>query len=201
MLTAITAGTESNAKSTSDTSATTTHRNNGVATQAPFPASRIPAFSGFACFRFQRGASNEEAVSVQRRPYRKNPVRGAIGDVARVIRFRVVLAIAAKHHDRGPCDDHREYEFNPRPERQQPGTDGDEHETKDDRPCNAPVQHAVAQRVRHLEPREDRHKHEQVVDAEHFLERVAGHEQARGVLAVRDPQIAGKRQRYGNPED
>ena len=59
----------------------------------------------------------------------------------------------------------------------------------------------MAHALRHLEPREDRHEDKQVVDAEHFLQRVAGEEQAGDFRAVIHIQEPSKAEGQHNPEN
>lgn len=119
----------------------------------------------------------------------------------RVVDFFVVVITRSEHHDGCPGNDDRKHHFDPRAQRQQACTDGDEDAAENDGTDDAPVQNAVAQAIRNLEPGEQGHEHEQVVDAQHFFQRITGHEQRGNFGAMLYIQETGESQRNGDPEN
>ncbi len=85
-------------------------------------------------------------------PHREQLLGEAISHVLRVIDFFVVVIARPEHHDGCPGNDDRKHHFDPWTQRQEAGTDGDEDAAEDDGADDAPVQNAVAQAIRNLEP-------------------------------------------------
>ena len=134
-------------------------------------------------------------------PYREQLLSEAVSHMLGVIFFLFVITAGAQHHDRSPSNDHCENHFNPRPESQEPGTDGNENTAENDRANDAPVEDTVTKAVWHFEPGENCHEDEQVVHAQDFFQSVASDEQTRYIRAVLNVEEASECKRYRDPED
>ena len=118
-----------------------------------------------------------------------------------VILDLLLLFAALKHHHSRPGHNQGKDHLDVRPEAQQAGADGNEDPTEDDSANHPPVEYPVTILIRHAEPGEDRHHHEQVIDGEHLFQRVTGEEQARHFGTVMNVQEPGERHRHHHPED
>ena len=166
-----------------------------------FPG-QFEVFLRVFCLRIgQLAAVEEEIVSVEARPDGEEAVHQAVGEVVGVVFDFVAVVAAFQHHHCRPGDDQREDDFDEGAEGEQAGTDDDENHAEDDGADDAPVEHTVAVAFRHLEPGENRHHHEEVIDGKYFFQGVTGDEQARCFAAVVPAEEAGEGERDENPED
>ena len=119
----------------------------------------------------------------------------------RVILDLVALFVASEHHQRRPAHHQREDHFHVWPKAQQAGADGHENPAEHNRPQNAPVQHPVTIFIRHPEPGENRHHHEQVINREHLFQRITGEEQTRHLCAVVNVQKSRESHSHHDPKN
>ncbi|MNR15537.1 hypothetical protein D3C85_1320750 [compost metagenome] len=110
-----------------------------------------------------------------------------------IVFFLFAITFGAQHHDCSPRNDQREYNLNPGSEGQETGADSNENAAEHDSADDAPVQNAMAQAIRHLEPGEYRHEYEQVVHAQDFLQGVTGYEKTCDFRAMLNVQETCKR--------
>ena len=123
-------------------------------------------------------------MAMEFRPHREQLLGEAVSHMLGVVLFLFIITAGAQHHNCGPSHDHCEDDFDPRTESQQAGTNGNEDAAEHNGADNAPIQDSVTHAIWHFEPCENRHEHEQVVDAQNFFKGVASYKQAGDFRAV-----------------
>ncbi|GEH44067.1 hypothetical protein EC09E025_01161 [Escherichia coli O145:H28] len=134
------------------------------------------------------------------RPDREEVFNHTVSQMLGVILNFIIVITAFKHHDRRPGNDNSEDNFNVRPQTQQARTDGDKDAPEDDGTNDPPVENTVAITIRNGEPGEDCHHDEQVIDRQHFLQRITRDKQTGNLSTVVDIEETGKCHRNHNPE-
>ena len=114
----------------------------------------------------------------------------------------VELLIVLEHHPHAGHDQHDAEDVqDPLEAREQQRADADEQTAHHERAENPVEQHAVLADRRHREVLEDHDHHEEVVDAERFLDHVAREKRQGGIAALEVPEAEREHQRQRHPDN